>query len=83
MSITEYKLRLNSVSKYTSYSKPQFEHIAGAITMYLSQFAYQYSAFDSMLFKQRAEEESVIKGLIFLWEKPNAEPAIFLHSSMG
>ncbi|MBK7810712.1 MAG: cytochrome C peroxidase [Saprospiraceae bacterium] len=62
MSITEYKLRLNSVSKYTSYSKPQFEHIAGAITMYLSQFAYQYSAFDSMIFKQRAEEESVIKG---------------------
>jgi len=62
MSIPEYKMRLNSVAQYTSYSKPQFEHIAGAITMYLSQFVYQYSAFDSMMFNERAEEESVVKG---------------------
>ncbi|MBK9271560.1 MAG: cytochrome C peroxidase [Saprospiraceae bacterium] len=62
MSIPEYALKLKSVASFTSIKKPSFEHLTGAISMYLGQFVYENSAFDRMIRNEEKPDELAVQG---------------------
>lgn len=62
LSCKEYKTNFKKLSKYSTEKKLSFRHFSSAISIYLMQYDYQYSLFDSMMLGMVLGSRDAIEG---------------------
>jgi cytochrome c peroxidase len=78
-SVDAYKKELAFAAKQTpSYPKPEFQHVASAITLFYSKHNKAVSSFDNMMNQKMAEDALVVKGFNLFMTKSQCATCHFL-----
>lgn len=78
-SVDAYKKELAFAAKQTpSYPKPEFQHVASAITLFYTKHNKSVSSFDNMMNQKIAEDALVVKGFNLFMSKSQCATCHFL-----
>ncbi len=78
-SVDAYKKELAFAAKQTpSYPKPEFQHVASAITLFYTKHNKAVSSFDNMMNQKIAEDALVVKGFNLFMSKSQCATCHFL-----
>ncbi len=83
LSCGEYKLAFKKILPLSTESRLSFKHISSAISIYLDQFNYSYSNFDSLIMNYKVENSEIVRGFNLFMGKAQCGTCHFVPSFTG